>query len=74
MTIPFLLNQPFEPETISAMAEAFSGVCLTLGLANRSDALTQLVAKRIINFAEMGVRSSTEMYTRTLHEFRQIAA
>jgi hypothetical protein len=66
---PFLCNMAFEPETVAAMSEAFQGACQTLGLSDRNDPLNELVAKRVIELAQTGVRTSAALYTRTLQEF-----
>jgi hypothetical protein len=71
---PFLRNQAFDPETVVAMSEAFQGACQALGLTDRNDPLNELVAKRVIDLAQMGVRSSADLYMRTLQEFRSNAA
>src|SRR5215472_3533775 len=44
---PFLRGQAFDPETIDAMAEAFATTCEALGLSNRDDDMTKLVAETI---------------------------
>jgi hypothetical protein len=72
--IPFLYNQAFEPETIVAMSDAYQNACQTLGLADRNDPLNELVAKRVIELARMGVHTSAALYTRTLQEFKAHAA
>jgi hypothetical protein len=54
---PFLARQPFEPETISMMLLAFEEACETLGLRPFSDdPATKLVAEKIIELAQRGVR------------------
>jgi hypothetical protein len=65
-----LQQRVFDPELISVMAEAYERTRLTLGLADRSDKLTHLLAEKIILEAESGVRDSTELYRRTLAHFR----
>jgi hypothetical protein len=49
-----LETQAFEPEDISAMTSAFERALRTLGLIDRADPLTTIVAKRIIDLAQRG--------------------
>jgi hypothetical protein len=66
---PFLRNQAFEPEQIVAMSEAFVRACTSLGLADRADPITELVARHIIQQAQAGVRTSTALYLSAMGEF-----
>ena len=67
---PFLRNQAFDPETIEVMSGAFTKACVTLGLKDRSDPLTELVARQIIELAQRGMRTPTALYLSTLQEFK----
>ena len=67
---PFLRGQAFEPELIEAMSTAFTKACETLGLIDRADPITELVARQIIEFAERGVRTQTALYFKTVEEFK----
>ena len=51
---PFLREQSFAPEAVSAMGIAFERVCADLRLTDKSDRLTEVVAKRIIDLAADG--------------------
>ena len=62
----FLQGQIFDLEHVRAMSDAFSDACNTLGLADRDDALTALVAGHIIKLARQGVRSKTALYLSTV--------
>jgi hypothetical protein len=46
----------FEPETLKAMTAAYVEACRSLGLTDRDDPLTRLVAQRIIDAAIEGER------------------
>jgi hypothetical protein len=59
---PFLRNQAFESEHIAAMSEAFVLACTSLGLADRTDPITELVARHIIEQAQAGVRTANALY------------
>lgn len=67
---PFLRNQAFDPETVVAMSEAFQSACQVLGLADRNDPLNELVAKKVIELAQKGVRSSNALCSLALQEFK----
>ena len=60
-----LQHQPFDPETIEAMSGAFTDACKALGLAqDRTDPITELVARHIIELARRGIRNKTALYLR----------
>jgi hypothetical protein len=71
MTIhPYLSGQPFDPETIAKMSEALQGVCDTLRLKVVDDAATRLVARKIIELTQRGVRDAATLRAMTLKEFK----
>ena len=71
MTIrPFLSGQPFDPETIAKMSEALQSVCDTLSLKVVDDAATRLVARKIIELTQRGVRDAAALRAMTLREFK----
>jgi len=65
---PFLKGQAFDPELVNAMAAAFSKTCDALGLAERTDAITALVAEKIIELAQRGLRNPTAMHDMAMVE------
>ncbi len=67
---PFLRNQPFDPEIIDAMSSAFAKACDALGLSDRADTITELVARQIIEAAQRGIRNETALYLNVLQEFK----
>jgi hypothetical protein len=67
---PFLRGRAFDPETIEVMSEAFKEVCRAIGLKERDDKMTALVARQIIQLAERGVRTKTELYLLTIKQFK----
>jgi hypothetical protein len=64
---PFLAGQPFDPEVVREMSVAFDDVCESLGLRPRSDP-AEVVAKKIIELAQRGVRDSAALSERVLRE------
>jgi hypothetical protein len=67
---PFLAGQAFDPETVEAMGEAFVTTCEALGLSVRSDAMTELVAGKIIELAQRGYKNPTALYLAAIKEFK----
>lgn len=67
---PFLRGQAFDPELIESMGAAFSKTCEALGLAERSDPITALVAEKIIELAERGLRNPTTMHLMAVNELK----
>jgi hypothetical protein len=64
-----LQGQPFDPETVQAMANALVATCEALGLSDRDDAMTQLVAEKIIELAKRGLKNSTALHLAAIKEF-----
>jgi hypothetical protein len=67
--IPFLQGQAFDPETVQAMANALVMTCEALGLSDRDDAMTQLVAEKIIELAKRGLKNPTALHLAAIKEF-----
>ena len=53
---PFLSGPAFDPETIDKLSEALKGVCETLSLKLVDGPETRLVAQKIIELTQRGVR------------------
>jgi hypothetical protein len=56
--IPFLRDQGFDPEIIDNMSIAFQRVCDVKGLTTKRDPATELVARKIIEYAQRGIRDA----------------
>ena len=67
---PFLRNQAFDPETIEVMSSVFAKACARLGLMDRSDRMTELVARQTIEVARRGIRNETALYLSVMQEFK----
>ena len=48
----------FDPEIIQLMGEALTDACRALGLKQKDDAANRLLAARIIDLAQAGVRDA----------------
>ena len=66
---PFLAGQAFEPEAIENMSAAFVAACDALRLKVGDDPATRLVAEKIIEFAQRGIRDPNVLCKLTLKEF-----
>jgi hypothetical protein len=62
----YLQNSGFDPETIRVMTAAYESAREQLGLVDRSDPLTQLVAKKVIEIAQTGVRDPDKLCERVI--------
>jgi hypothetical protein len=69
----FLDGHAFDPDTIQMMSDAFTSVCTCLGLAERDDPATRLVAERIIAHAGQGVTDRSDLYALVMADFQQAA-
>lgn len=67
---PFLAREAFEPELIRQMSLALESVCDTLELNLTDDAATRLVASKVIELAQRGVRDAPTLSAMTLKEFK----
>ena len=70
MPIRPFLDQPFDPEVIAAMSATLESVCTTLGLNIVDDPVTRLVAEKIIDLAQRGMRDAALLTAATLAEFK----
>ncbi len=64
---PFLNGTAFEPEAIRNMSVVFESV---LGLSDKDDPATRLVASKIIEFAQRGVLDIARLQSLTRKEFK----
>jgi hypothetical protein len=51
-----IANGSFGPDEIKVMTEAYEGALLDLGIVNRDDPITELIAKSIVNVTGTGQR------------------
>src|SRR5206468_2712463 len=64
-----LKDEPFEPEHVALMGHVFEDVLRTLGLVDREDPITRLVARRVIELAQAGERDPVRLKRLTLESF-----
>ena len=51
-----LQNSPMGPEEISRLEAAYEQTLRAIGLKDRNDPITEMIAKKIIEIAQTGVR------------------
>jgi hypothetical protein len=54
-------NMPMEPEEISRLTTAYEQTLRGIGLVDRDDPLSEMVAKKVIKIARSGVRDPTDI-------------
>src|SRR5438874_6349671 len=67
---PFLQDRAFDPETAQAVSNALVMTCEALGLSNRDDAMTKLVAEKIIELAQRGHKNPTALHLAAINELK----
>lgn len=67
---PFLRHQAFGPEQIEAMSTAFANTCQALGLSDRTEKLTEIVAQNVIELAQRGVLDPVALTEATLQSLK----
>ncbi len=56
--VPFLRGQAFDPEIVDTMSIAFTRLCDMLGLITKRDPATELVARKVIEYTQRGIRDA----------------
>ena len=63
---PLIQTGVFSPELVALMGEVFDDVLKTLGLADRNDPVTELVAHKVIGLVQSGERDRVRLKQLTL--------
>jgi len=63
-----LQNSAFAPEDIAPLVAAYEHCLQSLKLSDRSDPITEMVAKKIIEIAQTGIRDSAQLGRLALRE------
>ena len=66
---PFLRNEAFDPGTITLMSAVLERVCGELGF-KLSDLSAEIIAEKIIQNVQRGVKSKTALYLATMADFK----
>ena len=64
----FLQNMPMGPEEISRLTTAYEQALQGIGLVDRDDPLSEMVAKKVIQIAKSGVRDPTDIAALSIME------
>ena len=62
-----IANESFGPNEIKVMMEAYEGALIDLGISNRDDPVTELIAKSIVNVTVSGERDPILVKERALN-------
>jgi hypothetical protein len=65
-----LQNCEFGPDEIGRMTMAYEDALRVLGLANRTDPITEIVAKKIIEIVQTGERDPLHIRARAIADLR----
>jgi len=63
-----LQNMPMGPEDIRRLTAAFEQALRTLGIVDRSDPLAELLARKIIEVAQTGIREPADISAQAIKE------
>jgi hypothetical protein len=63
-----LQNVPIGSEEISRLATAYERTLRTIGIVDRGDALAELVARKVIEVAQTGIREPADISARAIKE------
>ncbi len=61
----------FEPEEVAMLGNIFEEVLRTLGLVDRQDPVTEMVATKLVEVAKAGVRDPIRLKALTIQAFTQ---
>jgi hypothetical protein len=61
----------FTPEEVTALGNVFDDVLQTLGLVDREDPMTEMIAKKTVELATAGVRDPNRLKALTIQAFTQ---
>lgn len=68
MPIFRLVENAFEPERVAVIASAYEGCLKAIGLVDRTDPFTEVVAKKIVEIARQGETDPHRMCERAMAE------
>jgi len=63
-----LQNMPMGPEEVARLTTAYEETLRTIGLVDRNDPMTEMIAKKIIEIGQRGVRDPTQLSELTIKE------
>ncbi|APO52160.1 hypothetical protein ACVIWV_009448 [Bradyrhizobium diazoefficiens] len=63
-----LQNSPLGPEEITRLSRAYEEALRSIGVQDRNDPLTELIAKKIIEIGQTGLKDPSEICVRAVEE------
>jgi hypothetical protein len=63
-----LQNSPLGPEEISVLTDAYERTLKALSLVDRNDPITEIIAKKIIELGQRGVREPKQLSALAIKE------
>jgi hypothetical protein len=63
-----LQNMPMGPEEISRLTTAYEQALRTIGIVDRADPLAELLARKIIEIAQTGIREPADISAQAIKE------
>lgn len=63
-----LAKSPFGPEEIDVLVKAYEETLQAFGLVDRNDPLTELIAKKIIEIGQTGLRDPSQISAQAFKE------
>jgi hypothetical protein len=63
-----LQNSPLGPEEIAMLSDAYERTLRALSLVDRNDPITEIIAKKIIELGQRGVREAKQLSALALEE------
>jgi DNA integrity scanning protein DisA with diadenylate cyclase activity len=63
-----LQNSPLGPEEIAVLTDAYEGTLRKLNLVDRNDPITEIIARKIIELGQRGVREAQQLIELAMKE------
>lgn len=63
-----LQNSPLGPEEITRLSSAYEQALRTIGVQDRNDPLTELIARKIIEVGQTGLKDPAKICVRAIEE------
>ena len=65
-----LKGSPLEPELIRSLEAAYEKTLRTIGLVDRDDPITEMIARTIVEMAQTGVHDPAQLSAMAIKEIR----
>ena len=61
-------GSPLEPEQIRSLVAAYERTLRKIGLVDRDDPITEMIARKIVEIAQTGVQDPVQLSAKTIKE------